>query len=380
MTGKFHVGDSYILLVTSKSNSGALTWAIHFWLGSESSQDEQVSAAYKTVELDDSFGGGAVQYREVQGSESALFLSYFKHSGGIEYLPGGVDSGFRKVERDVYETRLLHLKGKRTVRVSPVPVTTASLCQGDVFILDAGLKIYIFNGPTANNQERAKGVEVAQHIKDDERGGRAEITLLAEDPRNEAFWEALGGYVDPASLPEGESDDIVDKTITRKLFQITDASGTLEFLPIAPIKGDHHFEKSQLDGNDVFLLQSVHNKLFLWIGKGANLNEKKEATARAVQYLRDHGMPESTPIERVSQGTETAAFKSEFYVWDAPVVFGMGAKVTAAAGEEVPVDVKALIERKKVEDQPVDDGSSGKLQVWAVKNFKKEPVDPADYG
>jgi hypothetical protein len=57
------------------------------------------------------------------------------------------------------------------------------------------------------------------------------------------------------------------------------------------------------------------------------LNEKKEATARAVQYLADHGLPANTPIERVSQGTESASFKSEFHVWDAPISFHMNAKV-----------------------------------------------------
>lgn len=263
MTGKFHVGDSYILLVTTKTSSGALSWAIHFWLGAESSQDEQGIAAYKTVELDDSLGGGPVQYREVQGHESQLFLSYFKKTGGIEYVPGGVESGFRKVERDVYETRLLHLKGKRTVRVTPVPVSRASLCKGDVFILDAGLNIYLFNGPTSNNSERAKGLEFAAHIKNDERGGRAQIVLLSEDPRNADFWGHFGGYVEPDSLPEGEDDEAHEKAGARRLFQITDASGQLEFRPVAPAKGAGQFEKAQLDGDDVFLLHSVHNKIFL---------------------------------------------------------------------------------------------------------------------
>jgi hypothetical protein len=74
-------------------------------------------------------------------------------------------------------------------------------------------------------------------------------------------------------------------------------------------------------------VRSIHGKIFLWIGKGANLNEKKEATARAVQYLAEHGLPANTPIERVSQGTESASFKSEFHVWDAPISFHMNAKV-----------------------------------------------------
>jgi len=83
-----------------------------------------------------------VQYREVQGHESPVFLSYFKDRGLI-YLPGGVSSGFHHVERDVYPTRLLHLKGARVVRAREVPLSADSLNLNDVFILDKGLKVII---------------------------------------------------------------------------------------------------------------------------------------------------------------------------------------------------------------------------------------------
>ena len=201
------------------------------------------------------------------------------------------------------------------------------------------------------------------------------MVLVHEDPQCAEFWEPFGGYCDPASLPEGPPDAAVDadmKKTARKLFHISDASGSLEFKEVAAAGGGEQFHKAQLLTDDVFLLQSrVSGKIFLWIGRKANLNEKKEATRHAVQYIKQNGLPASTSIERVSEGTETAAFKSEFSVWDAPRSFGFQAKASTEGSEEDQVDVAALLARKKQEDMPVDDGS-GKLKAWVIRDFKKE--------
>ena len=84
---------------------------IHFWIGKDSSQDEQGIAAYKTVELDDALGGSPIQWREVQNHESSKFISYFKKKGGLITMEGGVDSGFRKVGPKEFKPMLFHIKG-----------------------------------------------------------------------------------------------------------------------------------------------------------------------------------------------------------------------------------------------------------------------------
>ena len=47
-------------------------------------------------------GGEPTQHREVYGSESEQFLSYFKK---VHFMKGGVESGFHHVAPEEYKVR-----------------------------------------------------------------------------------------------------------------------------------------------------------------------------------------------------------------------------------------------------------------------------------
>ena len=145
--GQFHSGDSYIILHTVEPRR---KMNLFFWLGRDSSADEKGACAYKTVELNQLLGDVPVQYREVQGYESGQFLSLWKKYGGLRYLDGGVDSAFNKVEPEKYVTKLLHVKGKRTCRVMEVKCKRQSMNEGDAFVLDTGLTLYVWTGKECN--------------------------------------------------------------------------------------------------------------------------------------------------------------------------------------------------------------------------------------
>ena len=167
--GRFHIGDSYIVLntyVKDPANPNKLSYDAHFWIGSESTQDEYGTAAYKTVELDDYLKGDAVQHREVENHESAKFLEYFK-GGAIQYLKGGVATGFKKVEAEVRPTRLLRVKGRAgNIAVTEVACKRDAMNSGDVYILDADEAIYQWNGEASNAHERSKAGRAGRPVAD----------------------------------------------------------------------------------------------------------------------------------------------------------------------------------------------------------------------
>ena len=102
---------------------------------------------------------------------------------------------------------------------------------------------------------------------------------MNDDPKNDGFWAPLGGYKDPATLPVGESDTDVVVTKVTKLFALGAAAGALESVSEGPLA------KSMLKSNQVYLLHNT-DKLYVWVGKDAELETKRRATQAAVDYIK----------------------------------------------------------------------------------------------
>ncbi|CAH1781590.1 unnamed protein product [Owenia fusiformis] len=286
--GKFFEGDSYIVL-NQYLDEESVEYDVHFWIGRYSSQDEYGTAAYKTVELDTYLDDKPVQHREVMGHESALFCGYFKQ---METMRGGVDSGFNKVTPEEYKPRLFKFNGsKGNIRIKEVPRLRESLNSDDVFILDLGLTFIQWNGSGSTGMERYKAAQFLETLKA-ERNGQAEATTVDEGDEEEAqLTEKLGD-------DEAEGEDVVDGSTEKVLMQLSDRTENLEFTERKT--GDVTME--DFDSEDVFLLDSGDSEtgVFVWIGNGASIDERKNSMSYAHKYLQAKEYPWA-PIAIVSE-------------------------------------------------------------------------------
>lgn len=321
--GEFHEGDSYIVLSSvkiGKDENEKLVHDVYFWIGSHSSQDEAGTAAYKTVELDEFLHGAAVQHRELQAQMSDDFLALFPR---FSILRGGVASGFTHVEQDPEPkgvTTLLRIFKHPTARkadaivVVEVEPTISSLDEEDVFVLDKGDKIWVWQGKKASPMEKAKAAQVvhdltlAKHI---------DVEVVAQtDARARIITDSLGGEnIDiTTQLKAKRPVHSADATRSKKLLRLSDASGELS---LDAVKDGQGVSLSDLDSNDVFLYDTG-KVVWVWEGGGASRQEKAMWIKVAQSYVRCLQSEAETddnyliPVAKVNEGNESPAFLRAF--------------------------------------------------------------------
>lgn len=299
--GKFYDGDSYIILNTIKKEN-SFVYNAFIWIGSYSSQDEYGTAAIKVVELDDYLDRKATLTREVQNYESEEFLALFKSK--IEILNGGIESGFIKVQKiEDYPMKLYHIiRSDFVTRICEIPVRHSELNNDDCFVLDKVTEIYTFFGETCSSYERFKAASFVKQIKDERSTVKSqtfEINALTDLDReeNKKFWEYLGGV--PQKLNKSVLIMKNDTYFIPKLLKLSDESGELKMTNIC----ENQIKKSMLDSNDIFLIDT-ESTLFVWIGKGASNNEKRNCFSYANKYLIETQRPQYLTLTVVNEGNE----------------------------------------------------------------------------
>ncbi|KAI7748735.1 hypothetical protein M8C21_015896 [Ambrosia artemisiifolia] len=257
-------------------------------------------------------------------------------------------------------------QGKHVVHV---PFARSSLNHDDIFILDTANKIFQFNGSNSSIQERAKALEVVQHIKDTYHDGKCDIATvedgkLMSDAETGEFWGLFGGF---APLPRKTTTDDVKSAdaLPTQLFCVE--KGQAEAVSADSLT------KELLATNKCYLLD-CGAEVYVWIGRSTSLDERKAASGAAEEYLRSQDRLKSHII-RVIENFETVTFRSKFDAWPQSAEVAVsedGRGKVAALLKRQGVNVRGLLKAApaKEEPQPYID-CTGHLQVWRVNGQEK---------
>ena len=142
--------------------------------------------------------------------------------------------------------------------------------------------------------------------------GSSRVETVPEGEEPAVFWEHIGGKK-PYAKFSAEDAPASDP----RLFQLCDAAAGGRGIQAEEI---FNFTQDDLDDDDVMLLD-VASEVFLWIGKNANENEKRESLLLAQRYVAQMaatvGRDVDTPITTVPAGAEPPLFTAHFIAWDA---------------------------------------------------------------
>lgn len=166
-------------------------------------------------------------------------------------------------------------------------------------------------------------------------------------------------------------------TYFRRSFHLSDASGSLEVNELT----DRPLKKEMLNTGDAYIL-STGQAIFAWIGKEASQGEKLHSMKYATNFISKQGLPDWTPVSRISEGTEAQNFKQYFPGWKDPLILPGSAPpgVSKSKFKKQTFDHKAMFEKKKQELDRLPDDGSGNLTVWRVEKREKVEVKASDIG
>ena len=389
--GKFFAGDSYICLLTEfQGRTRNLQHNLFYWIGRKAPKDSVVAVAFRSVQLNEKLGGGAVHHREAQGHESEQFSELFNFN--IKYLKGGTESTLNHVGDEKYETRLLHVlvnaQGKASATM--VEIKPESLNEEDCFILDDGGKIWVWVGENAGVVKVTKSTEMAYMINAENKS-KADIKILKGKKRDkksdkvDEFWKLLGGRPSGKISERSNPERANEFSESIMLYEVNLVDEIWESVPVE----EYPLRRRLLKTEECYILDAG-SEIFIWCGKKSNFDKKNNAMLLAEDVLAMvEDRPTWTPLTRISEGNELVLFKSKFVDWIGTEVHPVkdyreielkkGKIASQETQGEIVMDryFNYRFEEPEVENINPDD-SSESVEIWELDSEATEAEGVAD--
>ncbi|MHA2089380.1 MAG: hypothetical protein ACW98K_00865 [Candidatus Kariarchaeaceae archaeon] len=167
--------------------------------------------------------------------------------------------------------KVLHIEGKKTEELQAEEGKYVFL-DGDVYVVDNGLEIYIWIGKDSGVDEKGVGAWVANQIDNTERGGEPRVTTVLQGQEPAELMALLTIEVKDGDTPGFLRHAELDM-VEYKLFRVYTKEETTSFdeafTEEVPLK------RESLNSNDVFILDG-NDVIYTWIGLNANREERVE--------------------------------------------------------------------------------------------------------
>ncbi|KAI3811715.1 hypothetical protein L1987_21444 [Smallanthus sonchifolius] len=273
--GKFYSGDCYIVLYSYHSREKKEDFYLCYWIGKDSTEEDQNTAAKLTTSMFNSLKGRPVQGRIYQDKEPPQFIAIFQP---MVVFKGGLSSGYKSYIAE---------KGLDDETYSP---DTASVVR----ILGTA----VHNNKTM--QLDPPGVPVKYQ---------------KEGSESATFWLGLGGKDNITSNKVS-----LDTTRDPHLFSFSLCKGKFE------IEELYNFDQDDLLPEDILILDT-RAEVIVWVGQAVDPKEKKSALELGQKYIEQaeslDGLSPRVPLYKVTEGNEPCFF-TVYFSWEASKTSGQG--------------------------------------------------------
>ncbi|CAI9787539.1 unnamed protein product [Fraxinus pennsylvanica] len=316
--GKFYSGDCYIVLYTYHSNERKEDYYLCFWIGKDSVEEDQQTAARLATTMCSSLKGRPVQGRIFQGKEPPQFVAIFQP---MVILKGGMSSRYKKyitnkgLNDDTYTAdgvALVRISGTsvHNNKAIQIDAVATSLNSNECFLLQSGSSLFCWHGNQSTFEQQQLVAKVAEFLKP----GLA-VKHTKEGTESSTFWHPLGGKQNYTS--KKVSPDVVRDP---HLFAFSFNKGKFEVEEI------YNFSQDDLLTEDILILDT-HAEVCVWIGQSVDLKDKQNAFEIGQKYVDMaaslEGLSPNVPLFKVTEGNEPCFFTT-YFSWDPAKAFAHG--------------------------------------------------------